>query len=151
MLEEANLFNRSRPVHFGKSLLMQTQVNLQEMMLQPPRDLLPITPWIALPETTWVTLCQTFTQTGILFADVPRTSDAESHPLLNFLFSPRSALLFLLLNLHFHSIKGRDFVDGMAHFVILGLRLRFRHFLEVFRHGGKFWNRQYEHFLVKLV
>ena len=86
----------------------------------------------------------------VLSEDVPWTADFEGHPLLNLAFSPRRALLFLLLNLHYHHQRGRDFAHGIFHFVVLGFRTRYNYFLQMMSTGGRFWNRQYLDFLLKV-
>ena len=81
---------------------------------------------------------------------VPWTADFEGHPLLNLAFSPRSALLFVLLNLRYYHQRGRDFAHGVAHFVVLGFRRRCTNFLQMMSTCGRFWNRQYLDFLLKV-
>ena len=100
-----------------------------------------------------MSMLQRFTLRGYFQAlseDVPWTADFEGHPLLNLVFSPRSALLFLLLTLHYHHQHGRDFAHGIAHCVVLGFRMRYINFLQRMSTGGRFWNRLYLDFLLKV-
>ena len=85
----------------------------------------------------------------ILPDDVPWTLDAEGTALLNLNFSPRSALLFLLLNLFYHHQRGRDFAQGIAHFVVLGFQMRCNNFMRMMT-SGRFWKGQYIDFLFKV-
>ena len=115
-------------------------------------DFMPFTTYIVFPEPTWVSILQRFTLRGyfqVLLDDVPWTADFEGHALLNLNFSPRSALLFLLLNLHYHHQRGRDFAHGLAHFVVLGFQMRYNNFMRMMT-SGRFWNRQYIDFLLKV-
>ena len=85
----------------------------------------------------------------ILSGDVPWTLDADGTALLNLTVSPRSALLFLLLNLFYHHQRGRDFAHGIAHFVVLGFLMRCNNCMRMMT-SGRFWNRQYIDFLLKV-
>ena len=58
---------------------------------------------------------------------------------------------FLLLNLRYHHQRGRDFAHGIAHFVVLGFCARCNNFLQMMPTGGRFWNRQYLDFLLKVA
>ena len=158
---------RSTYLHVGKMLLRQRGVDFRPFLTLQP-DFVPFTLWIVFPEPTWVSMLQRFTLRGyfqVLSDDVPWTAGFEGHRLLNLAFSPRSALLFLLLNLHYHHQRGRDFAHGIAHFVVLGFRMRYNNFLQMMsaggrmRHnnflqmmsaGGRCWNRQYLDFLLKV-
>ena len=108
-------------------VIMRIKLLWPFLTLQP--DFMPFTTYIAFPEPTWVSILQRFTLRGyfqILSGDVPWTLDADGTALLNLTVSPRSALLFLLLNLFYHHQRGRDFAHGIAHFVVLGFQMRLK-------------------------
>ena len=150
-LFEAHFFIRSTFSHVRKMLLGRPGVDFKPFLTLLP-DFVPFAMWIAFPEPTWVSMLQRFTLRGffqVLSEDVPWTADFKGHPLLNFAFSPGSAL-FLLLDLHCHHQCGHDFADGIAHFVVLCFRIRYNNFLQMMSAGGRFWNRQYIDFLLKV-
>ena len=136
----------------GRALLQQRGVDFRPPFLTIQPDFMPFTTYIVFPEPTWVSILQRFTLRGyfqVLPDDVPWTADFEGHALLNLNFSSRSALLFLLLNLHYHHQRGRDFAHGLAHFVVLGFQARDNNFMRMMT-SGRFWNRQYIDFLLKV-
>ena len=148
---EANFFMRSTYLHVGRMLLQQRGVDFRPFLTLQP-DFMPFTTYIAFPEPTWVSILRRFTLRGyfqVLPDDVPWTADFEGHASLNLNFSPRSALLFLLLTLHYHHQRGRDFAHGIAHFVVLGFQMRCNNFMRMMT-SGRFWNRQYIDFLLKV-
>ena len=150
-LFEVNFFLRSTYTHVGRTLLQQRGVDYRPFLTLQP-DFMPFTFYIAFPEPTWVSMIQRFTLRGyfqVLSSDVPWTSDDGGTALLNLNFSPRSALLFLLLNLLYHHQRGKDFAHGIAHFVILGFQMRYNNFMRMMT-SGRFWNRQYIDFLLKV-
>ena len=150
-LFEVNFFLRSTYMHVGRILLQQRGVDFRPFLTLQP-DFMPFTFYIAFPEPTWVSILQRFTLRGyfqILSGDVPWTLDADGTALLNLNFSPRSALLFLLLNLSYHHQRGRDFAHGIAHFVVLGFQMRYSNFMRMMT-SGRFWNRQHIDFLLKV-
>ena len=132
-------------------LLQQRRVDFRPYLTLQP-DFMPFTTCIAFPEPTWVSIIQRFTLRGyfqVLPDDVPWTADFEGQALLNLNFSPRSAILFLLLNLFYHHQRGKDFAHGIAHFVVLGFQMRYNNFMRLMT-SGRFWNRQYIDFLLKV-
>ena len=151
LLFEVNFFLRSTYTHVGRILLQQHGVDFRPFLTLQP-DFMPFTFYIAFPEPTWVSILQRLTLRGyfqVLSGDVPWTLDDCGTALLNLNFSPRSALLFLLLNLFYHHQRGRDFAHGIAHFVVLGFQMRCNNFMRMMT-SGRFWNRQYIDFLLKV-
>ena len=149
-LFEGHFFCRSAYFHVGRLLLRQRGVDFRPFLTLQP-DFMPFTTYIAFPEPTWVSILQRFTLRGyfqVLPEDVPWTSDDTGTSLLNLNFSPRSALLFLLLNLFYHQ-RGKDFAHGIAHFVVLRFQMRYNNFMRMMT-SGRFWNRQYIDFLLKV-
>ena len=149
-LFEVNFFLRSTYTHVGRILLQQRGVDFRPFLTLQP-DFMPFTFYIAFPEPTWVSILQRFTLRGyfqILSGDVPWTLDADGTALLNLNFSPRSALLFLLLSLFYHHQRGKDFAHGIAHFVVLGFQMRYNNFMHMMMTSGRFWNRRYIDFLL---
>ena len=141
-LVEANFFMRSTYLHVGRMLLQQRGVDFRPYLTLQP-DFMPFTTYTAFPKPT--STLQRFTLRGyfqVLPDEVPWTADFEGQALLNLNFSPRSALLFLLLNLFYHRQRGRDLARGIAHFVVLGFQMRYNNFMRMMT-SGRFWNRQY--------
>ena len=149
-LFEVNFFLRSTYTHVGRILLQQRGVDFIPILTLQP-DFMPFTTYIAFPKPTWVSILQRSLRGyfQILSGDVPWTLDAEGTALLNLNFSPRSALLFLLLTLFNHHQRRRDFAHGIAHFVVLGFQMRYNNFMRIMT-SGRFWNRQYIDFLLKV-
>ena len=150
---EAHLYCRSTFRHEGRAFCQQLGVELGRFLIDPPMDLIPFTFYICFPTTTWDLIVSRFQTSGvlqILAGDVPWTCDSEGYPLINFSFSPRSALYFLLMNLWYHASRGTNFTSGVANFCIVSLRLRMKHFATIFRGGSNFWNRRYLDFLLKV-
>ena len=148
---EAHLYCRSTFRHEGRAFCHRLGVELGRLLIDPPRDLIPFTLYICFPTTTWDLIVSRFQTSGLLqifSGDVPWTFDSEGYPLINFSFSPRSALYFLLMNLWYHSSRGTNFTSGVANFCIVSLRLRMKHFATIFRGGSNFWNRRYLDFLL---
>ena len=138
---EAHLYCRSTFRHEGRAFCQRLGVELGRFLIDPPMDLIPFTFYICFPTTTWDLIVSRFQTSGvlqILAGDVPWTCDSEGYPLINFSFSPRSALYFLLMNLWYHASRGTNFTSGVANFCIVSLRLRMKHFATIFRGGSNF-------------
>ena len=150
---EAHLYCRSTFRHEGRAFCQRLGVQLGRFLIDPPMDLIPFTFYICFPTTTWDLIVSRFQTSGvlqILAGDVPWTCDSEGYRLINFSFSPRSALYFLLMNLWYHASRGTNFTSGVANSCIVSLRLRMKHFATIFRGGSNCWNRRYLDFLLKV-
>ena len=79
-----------------------------DMMQECASKFVSFTMWIAFAEPTWVSMLQRITLRGfqVLSQDVPWAADSEGH-----------------------REYGRDFAHGIAHFVVLGFRMRCNKFL----------------------
>ena len=150
---EASLYCRSTFHHCGRAFCRRVNFDMDQLVMNPPVDLVPFTFYICLPTTTWDFIVSRFQTSGvlqILAGDVPWTCDNDGHPLISFSFSASSSIYFLLMNLWYHATRGTNFTSGVSNFCVVALRFRMKHFATMFRSGSNFWNRRYLDFLLKI-
>ena len=117
------------------------------MQLTAAEDFLPFTLYMALPQSTWSTCMQRlarFRRLQFFPSDVPWTSQ-----MINFAFSLRSALLFLLFNFTFDWDRNEPLLQQT--FVVFAIRIRFPTFMHCVRSESyNIWNRRYRDFLMRV-
>ena len=137
--------------HYGRAFCRRLNFDIGQLVFSPPVDLVPFTLYICFRTATWDLIVSRFQTSGvlsILAGDVPWTCDSDAHPLVNFSFSARSSIYFLLINLWYHAARGTNFTSGVSNFCVVACRVRMRHFATIFRAGSTLRNRRYLGFLL---
>ena len=113
---EASFYCRSIVSHFGRAFCRRLNLDVGQLVFNPPVDLVPFTLWICVPTTTSEVLVSRFQTSGvlsILSGDAPWTCDSEGHPRIK-LFVLAQEHLFPLMNLWYHATRGTNFISGVS-------------------------------------
>ncbi len=140
---EATVFGRLVVERLGLLISQNLRLPIPQMV----EAFMPFTLYMCLPSSTWTRCMRRLARLGrlqVFQEDVPWTSG-----MINFTFSLRSSLLFLLYNFTFAFEVNQEYLR--ENFVAFAVRVKFSTFMNLVQMGTfNLWNRRYRDFLMRI-